>query len=354
MKKNLKNSVVIIITLFLLGTNFVSNIAGDIQKISDMQTEKIIQSDTTTTSFDWIVNAGGTSHDQGFSIAVDSEGNSYITGCFSEEALFGSITLNATISYDIFVAKLDTNGNYEWAVNAGGYNRAISQDIAVDDAGNIYITGSFNGTTNFGQIQLKSNGRTDVFAAKLDSSGNWLWATHAGGLYYEYGQGIEVDENENVFLTGYFMGSAVFGTTTLTSEGSADIFAAKLNASGNFLWAVSAGGIKTDLGYDISVDVNGNSYITGYFYETTSFGDINLSSLGDADIFIAKLNASGNFLWAISAGGTSSDVAYDIVVANEQSIYVTGFFYYAASFGTISMTADDNADLFVVKVDTDA
>lgn len=359
MKKNLKNSLVLVITIFLLGTNFVSNIAGDTQKIINIQTEKIYESNIEILNsdinsyYDWVKNAGGSSHDQGFSVDVDSEGNSYITGCFSEEAFFGSITLNAEISYDVFVAKLNNNGNFEWAVSAGGYCRAISQDINVDVEGNIYITGSFDGTANFGQIQLESNGKTDVFVAKLDSSGSWLWATRAGGLYYDYSQGIEVDENENVFLTGYFMGSAVFGSTTLISKGSADIFVAKLNPSGDFLWAVSAGGIKTDLCYDISVDLNGNSYITGYFNDISSFGDINLSSLGDTDVYIAKLNPSGNYLWAVSGGGTSTDVAYDIVVDDEQFIYVTGFFYYAASFGSISMTADDNADLFLVKLDYD-
>ncbi|MDY0112281.1 MAG: SBBP repeat-containing protein, partial [Candidatus Syntrophosphaera sp.] len=143
----------------------------------------------------------------------------------------------------------------------------------------------------------------------------WLWAKQAGGTYSDEGNGIAIDSSGNSYVTGRFQGTATFGTTTLTTTGSseiADIFVAKLDSSGNWLWATKAGGNDRDYGYDIATDFSGNSYVTGYFNGTASFGGTTLTSSGQEDIFVAKLDSSGNWLWAKKAGGTCSESGLSI------------------------------------------
>ncbi|MDI3503422.1 MAG: hypothetical protein PWP64_358 [Candidatus Cloacimonadota bacterium] len=302
----------------------------------------------------WAKQAGGGSTDRGYGIAVDESGNSYVTGYFQGSASFGSTTLASTSSgyYDIFIAKMDSSGNWLWAKRAGGANGDKGYGIAVDESGNSYVTGYFQGSASFGTTTLTSSGGNDIFIAKMDSSGNWLWAKRAGGSSHDSGRGIAVDESGNSYVTGSFEGSASFGSTTLTSSGSSDIIIAKMDSSGNWLWAKRAGGSSDDYGYDIAVDESGNSYVTGYFWNSASFGSTTLTSSGLSDIFIAKLDSTGNWLWAKRAGGSSTDRGYGIAVDESGNSYVTGYFWGSASFGSTTLTSSRYSDIFIAKMDS--
>jgi len=303
----------------------------------------------------WAQKAGGTtSNDSGCSITIDSSGNSYVTGYFYETASFGDTNLTGDGGDDIFVAKLGSNGNWLWAQRAGGTGWDIGYGIATDSSGNSYVTGCFYGTASFGNITLTSGGGNDIFVAKLDSDGNWIWAQKAGGTDSDFGYDIAIDSSGNSYVTGYFAGTASFGDTNLTSGGGNDIFIAKLDSNGNWPWAQRAGGSYWDMGYSIAIDSSGNSYVTGNFGETASFGTTTLTSIGADDIFVAKLDSNGNWLWAKQAGGTSS-VAYGYSIATDSSgnSYVTGFFYAdTASFGSITLTSSGDSDIFVTKLDS--
>jgi len=301
----------------------------------------------------WAKQAGGTDYEYGNSIAIDSSGNSYVTGCFQGTASFGDTNLTSSGCADIFIAKLNSNGNWLWAHKAGGTSPDYGYGIATDSSGNSYVTGYFEGTASFGTITLTSSGYIDIFIAKLDSSGNWLWVKKAGGTNYDGGYGIAIDSSGNSYVTGYFQGSASFGTITLTSNSnSRDIFVAKLDSSGNWLWAKQAGGTSPDYSYGIAIDSSGNSYVTGYFWGTASFGTTTLTSSGDIDIFIAKLDSSGNWLGAKQAGGTSNDYGYGIAIDSLGNSYVTGYFEGTASFGTTTLTSNGGNDIFVAKLDS--
>ncbi|MDD3633051.1 MAG: SBBP repeat-containing protein [Candidatus Cloacimonetes bacterium] len=301
----------------------------------------------------WATKAGGNDRDYGYDIATDFSGNSYVTGYFNGTASFGGTTLTSSGQEDIFVAKLDSSGNWLWAKKAGGTCSESGLSIATDSSGNSYVIGGFWETASFGSMILESNGNADIFVAKLDSSGNWLWAKKAGGTYSDEGWGIAIDSSGNSYVTGYFEGTASFGTTTLTSSEDIDIFIAKLDSGGNWLWAKQAGGSYWDMGYSIAIDSSGNSYVTGNFGETASFGSITLTSSGDSDIFVTKLDSNGNWLWAKQAGGTSS-VAYGYSIATDSSgnSYVTGYFGETASFGSITLTSSGDSDIFVTKLDS--
>ena len=302
----------------------------------------------------WAVKANGTGS---FDITLDGDGNTYITGVFWGTASFGNHTLVASGGFDIFAAKLDSSGNWLWAVKAGGTiedNGDFGVGIALDGTGSAYVTGYFLGTANFGSHTLVASGGFDIFVAKLDPSGNWLWAVKAGGTESDCGYAIATDGAGNAWVTGSFQGTATFGSHTLTASGDEldnNIFAAKLDPSGNWLWAVKAGGTETDIGAKITVDEAGNSFVTGHFSGTAIFGGHALIAAGEReDIFIAKLDPSGNWIWAFKAGGISDDRGYGITLDRAGCGYVTGFFASTADFGSHTLTASGTGDIFVVKL----
>ena len=140
-----------------------------------------------------------------------------------------------------------------------------------------------------------TNSTNDIFVVKYDANGNVLWAKSAGGTSHDIAYGISTDAGGNVLLTGDFYSPSIsFGTTTLTSAspGASDVFVVKYDANGNVLWAKSAGGIFTDIGYDISTDASGNVLVTGYFNSPSiSFGTTTLTNAGGADVFVVKLGS---------------------------------------------------------------
>jgi hypothetical protein len=249
---------------------------------------------TQTPEWHWATSAGGSDTDAGNSIALDDAGNKYITGCFKGTVSFGSYTLTSEItSYDFFVAKMDADGNWLWAIAADTSLYGTGQGIVLDVAGNIYVTGHFRGVTSFGSHTLSTiNNSIDVFVAKIDAHGNWLWATGTdNNSFSAEGRSIAVDMVGNTYVTGYFNEVVSFGSYTLTSNGSEDIFVAKTDANGNWLWAEGVGSSDPDAGHSIAVDAAGSAYVTGWFCETVSFGPHTLTAVDNSrDIFVAKVS----------------------------------------------------------------
>ncbi|PKN73855.1 MAG: hypothetical protein CVU50_01325 [Candidatus Cloacimonetes bacterium HGW-Cloacimonetes-3] len=299
----------------------------------------------------WAKQAGGPGGEYAYDIAMDSQGNQYVTGYFYGTATFGSYTLTSSGEFGIFIAKMNGYGHWLWAVSAGGSFYEYGKDIAVDGSGNTYLTGYFWGAAIFGPYTLTSSGPGDIFAAKLDSEGNFLWAVKAGGTGIDEGSGIAVDGNGNTLLTGWFQNTASFGTYTLTSGGSDDIFAAKLDSTGNWLWAVRAGGTSGARGIGIAVDGDGNALMSGAFWGTASFGTQTLTSSGGSDIFAAKLGTSGNWLWAVKAGGDGSDFGRGIAVDGYGNAFLTGHFSSLATFGYSTLHSSVNQEIFVAMLD---
>ena len=332
-------------------------------------------------SLDWVTQAGGTTivNDNGVDIAIDVDGNSYVTGFFSDSAAFGAGEPNATTLIsaglgDIFVAKYAADGNLLWAKQAGGSSSDIGRTIAVDGSGNSYVAGEVHGSAVFGAGEpnattLTGIGNADIFVAKYDSDGNLLWAKRAGGFLYDFGYDMTVDASGNAYIIGNFSDIAVFGTgdpnvTNLSSAGSYDIFVAKYGTSGDFLWVKKAGGISDDTGLGIRVDTAGNSYVTGNFSGVATFGagETNATTLTSAndspDIFVAKYNTVGNLLWARQAGGISDDTGRGIAIDSGGNSYVTGNFAGDAVFGagetnaTTLSSVGASRDIFVAQYGT--
>jgi hypothetical protein len=305
----------------------------------------------TSGSWLWAVKAGSIYADCGLDNCNSGDGGFIVTGYFTGSVAFGTTTLVGSGAEDIFVAKIDTDGNWVWAKRAGGSARDCAYSVCVDSDNNVYLTGDFQGTASFGAYSLTSGGSYDVCVAKLDGDGNWLWASKASGTGDDTASDISTDSGDNVYVTGSFHTSTTFGSTVLSGTGY-DIFIAKLNSGGSWLWAKRAGGSGNDKSTSIDTDTAGNSYVTGIFYGTADFGSTNLTSAGQSDVFVAKLNTSGTWTFAKKGGGTSYDYASDIAITNTGDSYIIGSFYGSAQFGDDIVTASGSYyDVLMAKMD---
>ena len=313
---------------------------------------------------------GGNSYnDQGVSVTTDDLGNVYTTGSFSNTVDFdpgvGTLNLISAGQEDIFIQKLNANGNLLWAKSMGGVGADYSRSVATDALGNVYTTGWFDTIVDFdpgvGILNLTSAGQEDIFIQKLDANGNLLWVKSMGGTSNDYGTAITTDALGNIYTTGYFDTIVDFdpgvGILNLTSAGASDIFIQKLDANGNLIWAKSTGGSSYEQAVSITTDALGNVYTTGSFFDTVDFDPdtitLNLISAGATDIFIQKLNANGNLLWAKSMGGS----LYDAGTSTTDSlgnVYTTGYFRDTVDFdpgvGTLNLISAGASDIFIQKL----
>ena len=321
-------------------------------------------------NFLWAKQIGDSSFDIGQSLALDASGNVISTGYFFGTADFdpgtGTANLTAAGSHDIYISKLDSDGNYIWAKQLGGLNIDFGIALDLDDFGNIYTTGHFRETADFdpgaGTYNLTSAGDQDIFVSKLDASGNFLWAKQLGGTGSDGGQSLTVDASGNVFTVGYFADTGDFdpgvGTFNLTSFGGSDIFISKLNTSGDFVWAKQMGGAGFDEPLAVKIDGSGNLYTAGGFSDTADFdpgtGTFELTTIGLLDIFISKLDATGNFAWATQFGSTNSDDCLAIAVDDAGNVHSTGYFQNTADFdpgmGTLDLTSEGGFDIYIQKL----
>lgn len=326
--------------------------------------------------FVWAVNIGESSDDAGNSINLDASGYVCVTGFFQGKPDFdpgtSTTALTSAGGKDIFVCKFDVSGNFVWAAQMGGKDDDAGNGIDLDASGNIYTTGYFNSKADFNpspkdSLMLSSAGKMDIFVSRLDGKGNYTWAGQMGGASDDVGNGIALDSIGYIFTTGYFMSQADFdpdpkATANLTSGGDADIFVSKLNIKGVYAWAFPAGESGTDAGTAIAVDALGNNYTTGYFYGGPDFdpgtgkGQVfKMTSNGDYDIFVWKLDASGSFSWAKNMGGSYYDMGLSIALDINKNVYTTGVYSDVADFdpgsNTSSLTAVGKYDAFISKLD---
>ncbi|MFT4668244.1 MAG: hypothetical protein ACI9XB_005227 [Gammaproteobacteria bacterium] len=294
----------------------------------------------------WAISFGDIENDRGFGITTDTFGNVYVTGSFRGTIDFdpGSnvYSLSSSSNTDGFVLKLDTNGSFLWARNMGGAGAASGEEIVVDDSGNVYAIGTFSLTADLDPgsdvYNLTDNGFGDVFILKLDSNGDFVWAKAVGGVASDSGNSITLDDDNNVYTTGTFGNTVDFDPSSsefnLTTSGLRDLFILKLDTDGDFIWAKKAGSSSISfwtIGRGIKTDDSGNVYITGSFEGTVDFDPgvsiYNLSSSSDdRDIFVLKLDTSGDFVWAKSFGDESLDIGSGIVLDKSSNLYVSGYF----------------------------
>lgn len=330
-------------------------------------------SGTRAQSFTWAKNMGGRGNfNYGYGIAVDANGNSYTTGYYKGACDFdpgaGSYSLTSVGGDDIFVVKLNSAGNFVWARSMGGTLIEHGLSIALDSQQNVYLTGTFQGTVDFdpgaGTYTLASAGGDDDFICKLDSAGNFKWARRVGNANVDGAAALAIDPSDNVLVTGFFHQIVDFdpgvGTATLITKGFSDGFILKLDNTGAFVWVKQMGGGSDDGGSAITCDASGNVYTCGSYGAVLDMdpgaGTYTVQAAGNNDIFISKLDASGNFVWGGSMGGSNIDACGAIVLDRQGNIYTTGSFWGSGDLdpgvGTYTVADIGNGDIFVEKLNS--
>lgn len=321
-------------------------------------------------NFVWAKSIGSTGYDGCNGIEFDAAGNIFLTGYYSGTVDFdpgaGTYNLTSNGSDDIFVCKLNSQGDFIWAKSIGGTTGVQVYGMAIDEGGDAIITGSFYGTCDFdpgaGIYELTSSGDRDIFLCRLTSAGNFSWAVKMGGSGIDVGYSVAIDVGGNILSCGTFHNSADFdpgtGSFPLTAVSGYDAYVSKLSSGGTFIWASQFGGSQTEYAKSLCTDVEGCVYTTGYFSETADFNPgtavYNLTSAGEEDIFVCKLEADGSFVWAAQIGGNEWDRGLAIAIDDNTNVYISGYFMGTADFnpgtGVYNLASSGLEDIFICKL----
>jgi hypothetical protein len=327
---------------------------------------------TQSPDFDFVSNAG----DQGevTSMIIDNQGNSYNVGFFKGNSDFDpsvSTTILSSVGLkDIFVEKMDVNGNLIWAKSVGSVQDDKANGVTIDDSGNVYVTGYFQDSVDFDPgadtLALFSNGGWDAFVLKLDNSGDFVWAKSFGGIGSDEAKAITADPSGNVCLTGAFKETVDFdpsltGVYDLSTSFANDqqLFTLKLTSTGNFVWAHEFGGptIRPDIGNDVVSDALGNFYFTGVHSGATDFDPSSGSAVFNAiegDAFILKLDGTGNYVWAKTLTGSGYAYGEGLDLDDQNNIYATGRFNGVVNFNPPAVaneiTTNGDFDAYIIKL----
>ncbi len=322
--------------------------------------------------FDWVRTYGGSNEDFGEALAVDTAGNVYVAVNFTGtmDVLPGPAQLNLTAwgIKDIALIKLDSVGNFIWVNHLSGYVEKHCYDLALDQNGNVCLTGVFGGTMDLdpgiGVFNAVSSNGSDGFVAKYDPDGNFLWGGVMGGTSANAGNDIEVDAQGNHYITGYFDSVADLdpGTDTLlfTTAGTSDAFIIKLDTVGNLEWVRTIqGNAGYDWGYHVMADNYDNIVVTGIITGNVDVdpgpGVWTLGNPGVHSTIVVKLDTDGNFIWGKAMGTTGDHFGWHAATDASDNIYICGYFDgtgdYNPGLGAYTLTTNGDNDGFLLKLD---
>jgi len=296
----------------------------------------------------------GESDQLAYGLAVDSFGNAIVVGGFLGELMFevGNI-LVSNGSEDIFIAKLDGNGQPVFSKSFGDGERDTAHAVAVSASHRIAVVGSFKGQLDLGAGNLNASLGEDAFFAVFSSTGQLLWSSSMPLVNGNHARALDVafDEKGDVIVVGYFEGQVAFGSESMTSAGQDDIFVAKLAAdTGKVIWSRRFGDSASQRAHSVALDASGNIAVTGDFQGSVSFGPKQLTSVSDRDVFVVKLDSEGKQLWSRGYGGAGDQVGSSIASDSSGDLLVTGEFADTFDFGGASLASAGSIDVFVAKL----
>ena len=315
---------------------------------------------------------------EGRDVAVDNTGNIYITGSFGVTVDFdpgSGVDSHSAPGGNVFLSKFNESGQFLWTRTWGGDGNYLGDDawaLAIDDLGNVYVTGSFEGIGDFNPgtdvDEHESNGKIDIFLSKFSSDGDFIWAKTWGGMAHDEGLGVSVDSIGHVYVTGYFEMRVDFdpgdGLDNHVSNGYSDIFLSKFDSAGNYIWARTWGGdlyYPSDAGYDVAIYEINNIHVAGYFKGLVDFnpgaGEDLHESTGEEDAFLCKFNSDGEYIWGRTWGGSDSDVGISITSDRSGNLCIAGSFRSTADFdpgpGEDTHESHEGRDIFLSRFNSD-
>lgn len=286
----------------------------------------------------------------GESIAVTADGEVVVCGTFWKQITVGGEAVKGTGQANTFVAKLDASGSKKWLKAFGSTGRAavLGKGVATFSDGSVYVLTGLESTVDYGGGPLISAGGTDVAVVKLDAGGGHVWSKRFGAKSTEYSNRLAVDPAGGVVFVGSFSKPVDFGGGELTSHGAGDVFVVKLDASGNHAWSKSFGGAEDDNGYDVAIDPKGNVAVAGHFRLQADFDGHPQQSAGRNDAFVMRLDPNGTPVWAKRLGGSEADYGHGVAIDANGAIVTTGHFVGKASYTGGELSSNGGHDIFLL------
>lgn len=275
----------------------------------------------------WTTQIGTSSNDASYSVAVDTSGNTYISGTTT-----GDLDGSNFGSSDAFLSKLDSSGDVVWTKQIGTDVFDDSRSVAVDTSGNTYISGS-----SYGGLDGANLGSSDAYLRKFDSDGNVVWTKQIGTDVFDDSQSVAVDASGNVYISGSTTG-ALGGSNT----GDYDAYLCKFNSDGGVVWTKQVGTDSWDRSYSVVVDTSGNAYIGG-----STEGALDGPNAGLADAFLSKFDSDGNVAWTTQIGTGSWDRSDSVAVDASGNVYISGY-----TQGDLGGANAGGEDAFLSKLDS--
>lgn len=282
----------------------------------------------------------------------DAQGNTFVAGTFDKTFLYAQDVLTAKGEEDIFLLKI---GDNPWAKRLGSALDDEVADIAVDGNDHLLLAGTYWIEGDFDTLKLlaKRNPKAG-FIAKFNENGQVLWAKSLDGGALKGITKVAYDLDNQIFLTGFFSDSLFLADTILVAKGKTDLFVAKFNTTGDFCWAARAGYRGDTRGMAMDITAGGDAVVAGFFNDTTQFANTVLTAnTFDRDVFVARFDNHGNLLWAKKAGGVQDDDAVAVAIDENDSIYLTGYFVGVMRLGEALQIQSSSgfADFFVAMYD---
>jgi hypothetical protein len=364
----------IFVTGYFSGTCVIPN-SGGMTITSAGQSDIVIAKFTPEGTPIWFKTIGAAQSEEAVDITTDAAGNIYVVGSFSlpvdmnpAPGANNVFTLNPYALLDVFILKLDNNGNFVWAKKIASAGDEEAAAVTIDEQGNLIHVGYFKGTVDFNPGTAVNNltaasGYYDCFIQKLSSDGNFIWAKKIGGTGDDYLNAVTIGVNNSILLGGAFKGTADFDPSTssynLVSAGLFDAYLCSLTQDGNFMWAKRYGADNDDDVRDIILTDSKNIYVTGGYLGNVNFNGTNpnglLTQIGNyLDVFVLSLQTDGTFIWAKKFGGTGFDVSFALGTDLQENVYISGSFQYVSDFdpgvGVANLVTTTPNDGFVAKL----
>lgn len=326
-----------------------------------------------TVDWQWHNAYGAAGAEFGEKVIMDTDGNLYLSaqfeGTIDVDPSAATVNLTSAGGLDCAIICYDENGNYLWAKRIGGTGEDRIWEIEWK-ADHLYITGSFSATVDFdpgvGTTNLTSAGNLDIFIAKFQDDGDFVWVKKMGGTDRDEGWGIGIDSNDDIIIGCGYRATVDFdpgaGVSNLVSAGDYDFVIAKYSNTGDFVWAKGMGGSGYDFFYSLDMDHNDNIFVGGMFQNTVDFDPSaatqNRTSTGNWDFVVASYDTDGDYRWANTGGGTGEDRIYSVVVSGTGNVFCGGWFSgtnidFNTGAGTQLLSSNGGNDAFVMKIEND-
>ena len=306
----------------------------------------------------FVTRAGGVNNDFGTGVVALPDGGMVVTGVFQGTAVLGRHVLTGQGETDVYVARITHDGRWQWATAATGRGFVWIHGVTRHPDGGAVVTGQFAGEVTFGDTMLASSGSDDVYVARIDAAGTWVWATSAGGSGSDVATAVTATHDGHAVVTGWFSENASFGDTSLSSAGRIDAFVARIDGEGRWLWAIQGTGAFTVRGNAIDAMPDGSVVIAGTFVGTATFGANVLERSGSANSFVARVSAGGAWLWVDGTDGSGTVITMGVrtrqLDTGESVILIAGTLTGVGVFGDLTYVGGSSGDAYFAGLNADS